>query len=158
MTKLKEGDLITVAQDAANVYKKTGDIKAVIISNDNVAEELGDVRSLRGKAIYQLEHHSAHSSLERYGVNIGHFTLNGIKIESISFDNPDSILINGEIDIPDRPSATCGVMDKFFFDEGHAQSVATYLNTVELEKFKELSDLVNEGINMMETIVEKGRV
>lgn len=157
MTKLKDGDLVTV-QQAADEYRRTGNLKAVVIANDEISEEIRNVRHLRGKSIYQIVHNDAHSKLAEYGANIGHFTLKGFQIESVAFESDDSILINGEIEIPDHPKAAVGIMDKFFFSELQAQASATLLNTVELEKFKELSDLINEGVNMMETIVEKGRV
>lgn len=159
MSGIKEGDLITVTQAVAETYLATKDIKAVSVKNSDLMEELGgNIRTLRGKSLFFIEHHDCHSKLRDFGVNIGHFTLRSEPIESVSLENPDYLLINGEVKIYDEPRGESTLTEKPFTDESIAQSVATALNKIERDKFKELKGLVEEGLNMMDTIVEKGRV
>ena len=158
MSKIKEGDLITVTQELESQFRAVGDITAIRINEEQLPPDLGNVRNLRGKEIYTIEHNDADDDLKKYGVNIGHFTLRGEPIISVSLDDPDFILINGEVKIYDEPKGEVAPMEKRFFDQGEAQAVATALNRVERDRFKHLKSLVDQAVNMMETIVEKGRV
>lgn len=157
MNKLKEGDLITVVKDE---YRQKGSAQLLLIQSPGLGDGNG-IRELRGKEIYSIEHHDFHKDLSKLGVNVGHYTLSGMKIEQIAFppDNPDIIRINGEYDIPDKPGLRkTSILDTFFFDYDEAKEIATQLNEVELEKLEELSTLVEKAKENMEDVVKNKRV
>lgn len=157
-TKVKEGDLINVVKEEA---KKGGDLKTIMVNIPAAGEGLGRGRN---RKIFKIKHTDFHESLTKLGVNVGHYTLEAIKVEAINYppDRPDVIVVNGEFEIPDPDYSGVAIkkniVDAYFDDEEVATSIAVQLNEAELEKLVELEDLVVKARGNMEDVVKNKRV
>lgn len=157
MTTLKEGDLINVVKDH---MKKGSSVDTILISIPPAGEGLGRGRN---RKIYKIEHNEFHSSLSKLGVNVGHYTLKAIQVESVHYppERPDVIVVNGEFELPDPETSTPmkrNILDSYFDDEQQATSIAVQLNEGELDKLVELRELVDKALTNMEDVVKNKRV
>lgn len=157
MSDLKKGDILNIVK---NEYREKNNPSMVLISSPSL-DGMDDIVGLRKKEIYSIEHHDFHRDLSKFGVNVGHYTLSGVKIESIAFppDDEDIIRINGDIDLPTKSTPRKqGILDTFFLDYETAKNIAVQLNEVELEKLEELDSLLKEAKKNMEDVVNNKRV
>jgi len=156
---MKEGDLLNIVKDE---MKKGGDSTNIMINIPAAGEGLGRGRN---RKIFKIEHTDFHDSLTKMGVNIGHYTLKAISVESVHYppERPEVIIVNGEFELPD-PEYTGGVVVKknivgsYFDDEDVATSIAVQLNEGELDKLVELQELVGKAVSNMEDVVKNKRV
>jgi hypothetical protein len=153
-TKVKEGDLITI-EKVKKDYRSCNDFSIIRIPiEDDLDQSFGDIRKLRNRNIYKVVHTDLHRELASFGVNVGHYTLEGIEIEGIAFKD-DHLLVNGEFKIMDTPGQDVLLKDRYFLSEQTAQDVATSLNEVELEKMMALGEAVEKATAMLQKIVKK---
>jgi len=157
--EVKKGDVITVTHDEdVKEYKESGNIEVVMIETGNRPDGVRDMEALSQLKISKIIKNDAHPDLAKFGVNIGHFSIQQIKVESLAFPNKGEVRINGEFDIPFKDAKRVPLLDAFFFDENEAISLANTLNKMESEKFAELEECVKRGRVMLDTIVKKGYV
>jgi len=159
MTDLKKGDLITVKhEDAAKSYQNAGNIDVVMIDVGGQPEGFNSMEALSKLQLNKVVKNDAHADLAEFGVNIGHFSLQQIKVETLAFENEGEVRVNGEHDVPYKKIKRVPLPEAFFFEADEAEAICNELNKVEREKFIRLQDAASKGVVMLDTIVKKGYV
>ena len=159
MKDIKKGDLINVqVESARNQFKETGDFTKIVIESQESEDVFGDLASISKMQIYKIAKNDLHKDLAKYGVNVGHYTLEAIKVESLAFPVEGEVKVNGEHDISFKTSKPKRLSETYFLNEAVATAIATGLNMQELEKMKELNESVEKAVVMLDQIVEKAHV
>ena len=160
-TKIKKGDLINVlAEGVSSDYEASGDISLVLVDSSEEMEDISDFYKLSRMQIFKIEKNDVHASLAKYGVNIGHFSLNAIKVKTTAVNDAETeVKINGEYIIPltsrkSRPP----VLEAYFSTEEEAHSICGALNKVELKKMKQLNEATEKALVTLDQIVKKNYV
>ena len=162
MSKLQAGDVITVQTEAiSNDYRACGDFDVLQIDSTDEMDDLNnDFKKLAKLKMYRVEKHDVHKDLAKFGVNIRHYGLKEIKVETTALsEDGTSIKVNGEhiVSLVKSPKKTL-LSESNFLKEGDAIAVAETLNRIELDKMKELKEAATNGEIMLGQIVEKGYV
>lgn len=157
MTKLKSGDLITV-EAVKQSYKEKGDINIVIVETEEASSELSLIKQLQEMSVHKVDKNDVHPDFAALNVDICHYSMRSIKIESVTFPDENTARVNGEYDISLKGTKGGKVLDSYFFDEAIASTIANSLNEVELEKAEMLANSAAKARTMLTDIVKKGYV
>ena len=159
MIKAQEGDLITVqAESVKHQFMESGDFESVLIESGDSGGPLNDLEAWSKKHIYKIIKNDLHKEIAKYGVKIGRYTLEAIKIDSFAFPVEGEVKVNGLHNIPFRAKKRTRLADTYFLEDVTAGAIATALNIAERDKAVELRDAMEKAVVMLDQIVNKKAV
>lgn len=155
---LNEGDVLTI-ETAAKRYKDGNDIAVVVVDGPGSSPELDLLNQVKEMSIFKVVKNDVHADMKKLNVDICHFSLRAIKIDSLVFDSDGKTAkVNGEFDVPLKTSTSGKMLETYFFSESLAHGLAASFNKVELEKMKDLVEAATKSLSTMTEIVENDYV
>lgn len=158
---LRPGDLINVqAESIGSEYEANGDITLVQVESTDEMDDMSDFSKLAKMQIYKIVKNDVHADLARFGVNIGHFSLDAIKVKTIAInDSETEVKINGEYNVPiKKKKGRTPLLETYFPNVESASVIATSLNIIEKKKMKQLNSATEKALVTLDQIVAKGYV